>query len=260
MKKIKKTHRHIPIPKAALRKGYEKTVSNGFSLVMSAMTLLNDFPHVALGLSQLGQEEIGKSLSILAAFQLKEDEWQWFWSAWLDHKKKSHRAFLYELISPYRLELRSSTGERFAGLSKRPSMPQEKEAAFYVGYDESKQTFVLPEEDIGHDEILNRTMAASYLAQKAFSIHSALEMSDAEFRYDAFSEIALRVCTENLYQHDMPVILEEFRLRSARHAALIEDMAKEILREKQFWQEMLTRPERFLAGKEKPIAEQSGQE
>lgn len=236
---MKKTHQHTRISKAALRVGYEKTVSNGFSLVMSAMTLLNDFPHIAIGLSQLGQEEIGKSLSILSAFQLKENEWQWFWSAWLDHNKKSHRAFLYELISPYRLELRSPTGERLAGLSKRKSMPQEKEAAFYVGYDEPQQTFILPEENIGHDEILNRTMAASYLAQKAFSIHSALEISDAEFRYDAFSEIAFRVCTENLYQHDMPGILEEFRLRSKRHASLIEDMAKEISKERQFWQKMI---------------------
>ena len=256
---MKKKQRHTQIPKASLRKGYEKAVSNGFSLVMSAMTLLNDFPHVAIGLSQLGQEEIGKSLSILAAFQLKKDEWQWFWSAWLDHEMKSHRAFLYELISPYRLVLHSQTGERLAGLSKRHSMPQEKEAAFYVGYDEPQQTFILPEEDIGHDEILNRTMTTSYLAQKAFSIYSALEISDVEFRYEAFSEIAFRVCTENLYQHDMPGILEEFRSRSERHAAIIEDMAKEILGEKQFWQNMIAKPESFLPGKKKTIGEPSNQ-
>lgn len=138
-------------------------------------------------------------------------------------------------------------------------MPHEKEAAFYVGYDEPQQTFILPEENIGHDEILNRTMAASYLAQKAFSIHSALEISDAEFRYDAFSEIAFRVCTENLYQHDMPGILEEFRSRSQRHASLIEDMAKEISKERQFWQKMIANPESFLIEKDKNIAEHSNQ-
>jgi AbiV family abortive infection protein len=238
------------IPKAILRKGYEKSVSNGFSLVMSAMTLLHDFPQIALGLSQLAQEEIGKSLSILAAFQLKEGDWKWFWSAWLDHNKKSHRAFLYELISPHRIEMRSEAGERFVGFPKRAAMPQEKEAAFYVNYDETKQTFLLPEENVSNVEMLNRTMTASYLAQKAFFIHSALEMSDAEFRYDAFSEIALRVCTEDLYQEDMPAIFEEFRLRSERHAALIEDMAHEIGKEKDFWTEMIARPDSFLSKKE----------
>lgn len=256
---MKKKPRQTQIPKEVLRKGYEKSVSNGISLVMSAMTLLDDFPHIAPGLSQLGQEEIGKSLSILAAFQLKKGEWQWFWSAWLDHKKKSHRAFLYELISPHRLEMHSETGERHAGLSKREAMPQEKEAAFYVGYDELQQIFLLPEENVSQVEILNRTMTASYLAQKAFFIHSALEMSDAEFRYEAFSEIALRVCTENIYQQDMPGILEEFRLRSERHAALIEDMAHEIGKEKEFWEEMIARPDSFLSRKGRNIDEQTYQ-
>jgi AbiV family abortive infection protein len=247
---MKTKPRQTQIPKAILRKGYEKSVSNGFSLVMSAMTLIPDFPQVALGLSQLAQEEIGKSLSILAAFQLRDGDWKWFWSAWLDHTKKSHRAFLYELISPHRIEMRSQAGERLAGFSKRAAMPQEKEAAFYVNYDKTQQAFLLPDENVSNDEMLNRTMTASYLAQKAFFIHSALEMSDAEFRYDAFSEIALRVCTEDLYQQDMPAILEEFRSRSERHAALIEDMAHEIGKEKDFWAEMIARPDRFLPKKE----------
>lgn len=68
---MKKKPRQTQIPKAILRKGYEKSVSNGFSLVMSAMTLLHDFPQIALGLSQLAQEEIGKSLSILGSVSVK---------------------------------------------------------------------------------------------------------------------------------------------------------------------------------------------
>lgn len=155
--------------------------------------------------------------------------------------------------------MHSETGERHAGLSKREAMPQEKEAVFYVGYDESQQIFLLPEEKVGQVEILNRTMTASYLAQKAFFIHSALEMSHAEFRYEAFSEIALRVCTENIYQQDMPGILEEFRLRSESHAALIEDMAHEIGKEKIYWEEMIARPDSVLSKKRKYIAEQSNQ-
>lgn len=247
---MKKNQHQTQISKDVLRKGYEKSISNGLSLIMSAITLLNDFPHIALGLSQLGQEEIGKSLSILAAFQLKNGEWQLFWDAWLDHKKKSHRAFLYELISPHRIEMRSKTGKRYAGLTKRGTMPQEKEAAFYVDYDVLQHTFLLPEENVGTDEMINRTLTASYLAQKALFIYTALEKSDSDFRYEVFSEIALRICTENLYQRDMPGIFEEFRLRSERHNMLIKDMAHEIGEEENFWKEIIKNPRSFLSKKE----------
>lgn len=244
--KHKKNTKQTIIPRAILRNGFEKCIHNGFSLVISAMAIIESNSHVALGLSQLAQEEIGKSLSILAAFRLKKDQWKWFWNAWLDHNMKSHRAFLYELISPCRLELKSKTGECLRGLPMRNSIPHEKEASFYVNYDAVQHLFTLPEEHVTKDEIANRTATAAYLAQKAFSIYSALELSEAEFRYESFSEIALRICSENLYQHEMPAILEEFSSRSGRHAALIEDLAKEMSKEKQFWHETITKPNQVL--------------
>jgi len=144
MKKMRKTQR---ISLEVLRKGFELAVSNGFSLSMSAITLVDDFQQIALGLAQLGQEEIGKSLSILAAMHLPDSEgsWQWFWSAWRNHQVKAHRAFLYELFSPWRIELRTPEGERLAGLSRRQSMTLEKEAAFYVNFDVATKSFVAPE-------------------------------------------------------------------------------------------------------------------
>lgn len=147
MKKVRKPYRITP---DALRKGFELSVSNGFSLSMSAITLIGEFQQIALGLAQLGQEEIGKSLSMLAAMYLpdSDESWQWFWSAWRDHQVKAHRAFLYELFSPWRIELQTPEGERLAGLSRRLSMPLEKEAAFYVNFDEATRSFVAPEDSV----------------------------------------------------------------------------------------------------------------
>lgn len=238
MKKVRKPYRITP---DALRKGFELSVSNGFSLSMSAMTLIGKFQQIALGLAQLGQEEIGKSLSMLAALYLSDSDesWQWFWSAWRDHKVKAHRAFLYELFSPWRIELRTPEGERLAGLSRRLSMPLEKEAAFYVNFDETTKSFVAPEDCVLREEAMNRLMSVCYLSQKAFGIYQGLEANDSEFRYAAIAEIAFRICTEDLYQQDMPAVFEEFRCRSERHDALIRALAKEFIEEKEFWQRML---------------------
>lgn len=82
-------------------------------------------------------------------------------------------------------------------------------------------------------------MSVCYLSNKAFGIYRGLEANDSEFRYAAIAEIAFRVCTEDLYQQDMPKVFEEFRCRSERHDALIRALAKEFIDEKEFWQRML---------------------
>ena len=237
----RRTEHPARVSRLALRKGFEMAVSNGFSLVMSAVLLVEKFPQVALGLAQLGQEEIGKSLSILAAVGLRDDDaaWQGFWKAWRDHKVKSHRAFIYEMFSPLRLELKTPSGKRLAGQPYRSSMPAEKEASFYVNFDPSTSSFVLPDDDVKTDEVLNRVMSAGYLAQKAYAVHRALEADDSEFRYAALSEVALRITAEDLFQQDMPDIFEEICSRSPRHAALVQALETAFAEEKDFWQEMI---------------------
>ena len=95
------------LPFDVLRKGFELAVSNAFSLVMAAIQLVDQFSHVTLGIGQLGQEELGKSFTILAAISLPDDDpdWRSFWSDWKDHRVKASRAFFYELFNPMRLEL-----------------------------------------------------------------------------------------------------------------------------------------------------------
>jgi hypothetical protein len=49
--------------------------------------------------------------------------------------------------------------------------------------------------------------------------------ADSMFRLSAFGEIAFRICSEGLYQQDMPEILTQFENRSARHRLLVEDLS-----------------------------------
>jgi AbiV family abortive infection protein len=101
------------IPFECLCNGYRFVVLHAFDLLTSSMSLI-ETPSACLALAELAQEELGKSLSILAAasFSSESSDWPWFWSGWRNHTLKAHRAFLYELISPVRIEGHSVDGTR----------------------------------------------------------------------------------------------------------------------------------------------------
>jgi hypothetical protein len=69
------------IAPASLAEGYSLSVDNGLRLLASALELNETFLDKALALAQVGQEEIGKSLTVLAAFALRDDSpaWEGFW-------------------------------------------------------------------------------------------------------------------------------------------------------------------------------------
>ena len=94
-------------PLQELRDGYTKAVAQGLALMEGAMELAPTRSAIALALAEIGQEEIGKSLSLLAAIALPADlhSATWFWKPWTHHRTKAHRAFLYELIGPTRIEM-----------------------------------------------------------------------------------------------------------------------------------------------------------
>jgi len=217
--------RRAPISAASLAEGYNLSVDNGLRLLASALELNETFPDKALALAQVGQEEIGKSLTVLAAFALREDSpaWEGFWDGWYSHNLKAHRAFLYELLNPIRIELEYPDGTRFAGQPLRPSMPREKEAGLYVDFDENLGSFMAPASSVTRFEALARTSTLCYLGATADATRRALMNADSMFRLSAFGEIAFRMCSEILYQQDIPEILNEFENRSARHRLLMED-------------------------------------
>src|ERR1041385_8040194 len=210
------------LTKEQLKDGYGKATANAFRLLNGALTLVPDNLPVALGLAEIGQEELGKSLSLLAAFSLPKPgfDWAWLWSGWRNHQLKAHRAFLYELISPLRLEL-GGPGTRYSGLPVREKIQHEKEFSFYVNFDAKSAAFVSPEETVDLREAAGRVFTLLYLAITAIATQEALNQSDPDFRLVAFSEIAFRICSENIYQQDMPAIYADFKSQSSRHQELL---------------------------------------
>jgi len=206
-----------------LYSGYSKSVENAMALLDAALKTWGDHPAVALGLSELGQEELGKSLSFLSAFYFLEHgaDWAWFWDSWRSHQLKAHRAFLYELFSPLRMIVDPDGPSRIAGSSTRPDIKHEKEAAFYVDYSPSDGKFVSPGDNIKPIEVANRTGTLLCLGVTALALKNALDEGSKEENYIAFSELAIRVCSDEIYQLDMPSIMRQFSSRSSYHAALI---------------------------------------
>ncbi len=211
-----------------LSDGYSKTISTAFRLLEGSMDLAKDYPEIALGLAEIGQEELGKSLSLLAAFHLpqKPEDWKWLWSGWTNHQLKCHRAFLYELIHPRRIELHNSDGMLTAGGPLREKIQHEKESSFYVNFDSGR--FISPQDSIKLLETANRVFTLLNLAVTAFYLENALRAKDESFRLQAFAEIAFRICSEELYQQDVPAILAEFESRSTQHASLVTDLREQL--------------------------------
>ena len=210
--------------------GYIKSVENAMDLLGAALKIHDDHTAVALGLCELGQEELGKSLSFLAAFYFLEHDadWTWFWNSWRDHQLKAHRAFLYELFSPLRVIIDPHGPERMEGPPVRAKMKHEKEAAFYVEYVPSDKKFVTPRENVKSVEVANRSGTLLCLCSTALALKNALDDSDKERNYIAFSELAIRACSEHVFQQDMPNIIREFSARSSYHASLIENIQKNL--------------------------------
>jgi len=207
----------------ALRDGYAKSVAQGFALMESALDLASSHPSIALGLAELGQEEVGKSLSLLSAMALPadRDSAQWFWRSWRDHRLKAHRAFLYELFSPVRIEVHDPERGRLSGASMRAAIHHEKEAAFYVDFDGASGQFTAPGDSVTPLECTHRVVTLMYLGVTADRVRAALEATADLGSHKLFAEMAFRACTEELYQQQMPALLLEFSRRSPSHAELV---------------------------------------
>ena len=67
-------------------------------------------------------------------------------------------------------------------------------------------------------------MTLAYLCVTADGVRRALLANDDRFRLLAFGGLALRICSEPIYQQDMPQLISEFRGRTPRHEALIADL------------------------------------
>lgn len=219
-----------PLSFEQLLDGFGRSIDNAWMMFHAAGKLIEGgFHAVALGVAQLGQEELGKSILFLAAFSLPTRdpaEWNWFWRYWRDHRMKAHLAFRYELISPLRIEAHSLSGERLSGLPFRDNITHEKEFGLYVNFDSQSGKFTSPAEAVTPQEAANRCMTLFYLAATALHTRNVLT-GDAAFRFRAFGELVFRLCTETPLQQEMEDLYALFARRSLSHAALVAALADE---------------------------------
>jgi hypothetical protein len=183
-------------------------------------------------------------LSLLAAFALPQDSkaWEWFWSGWYSHNLKAHRAYLYELSNPTRIELVAKDRVLYSGQPLRQTMPQEKESGLYVDFDETTSTFVAPSLGVTLVEAVSRSSTLLYLGLTSDAIRRTLMASNSSFRLAAFGEIAFRICSENIYQQDMPSILTNFANRSAEHKLIVDDLREAFAFASKFLSDVVSRP------------------
>lgn len=241
---------------AQLKEGFIKTVENAVQFYGAAVALMQEYPDKSLALAQIGQEELGRSLTILAAFHLSKnsESFAWVWSGWSDHQLKAHRAYLYELIDPLRLEMEAPDGRKFAGEPLLDRISKEKEVGFYVDFDEPLGHFLAPAQTVSFAEAAARAATLTYLSATADAVRKALVARDESFRFAAFSEIALRICSEDVYQQDMPALFAEFRKRSARHDALISDLEVALSANSAFFQNLARTDENAKGEAAQPTA------
>jgi len=217
---------HRIISREQLQSGLSLAIDNAIELLSAAMELQEKHQSKALALAQIGQEEIGKSLTILAAFGIPEEPkaWEWFWKGWRDHKLKAHRAYLYELITPVRLEISSPDGEFHDGGPRRNPISREKEVGLYVDYDQGSKTFTSPKQAVTSFDCWARMSTLMYLAATADAVNRALTHKEPDFRFLEFGRVAFLLCTGEFYQQDMPAFFELVSAMSEEHRKMIEDL------------------------------------
>lgn len=219
------------IPLKQLELGYDLTIDNAIKCLGASQSIATDYPDKALSLAQLGQEELGKSLTLLAAAALPKDEevWSWFWDGWRNHKLKAHRAYLYEIINPLRIEVLKPDGTIYAGEPLCYPIHKEKESGLYVDFDLKKNVFIDPSKEIDVFTAMCRISTLLYLCSTADAIRHTISLDNQDFRMEEMGRLALTICTENVYQQDWPSIKVAIRNISRQHQKLVDDLDTALL-------------------------------
>jgi len=209
--------------------GYSKSLNNAERLLSAGLKLFEEYSEIALGLFELGQEELGKSFTFLAAFIFSDTPAveDFLFKDWKNHRAKVHRAFLYELISPLRVVIKDGKGNVLSGGSVREKLHYEKEASFYVNYDGKQKRFISPQEDVQSLEVGNRVGTLICLLNTALCVKKALDDGeDKKTNYKLFSDLTQRLLCLEIYQQDMPAVFESFAKQSPQHARIVDNLAK----------------------------------
>lgn len=74
---------------------------------------------------------------------------------------------------------------------------------------------------MAQDEVINRVFTLLYLAMAASDIGAILTQKNEEQRLLSFSRIAFLICTEEIYQQDMPQIVNRFASENEDNAEIV---------------------------------------
>lgn len=220
---MSKSAQPVVVDHERLAVGYRLCIRNANEFMRAAGLVRESAPAKALALAELGQEEIGKSFHVLAAFSLpaQPHAWKPFWHDWRNHRRKAHAAYFYETLNPVRISIPNPPGTPLDGLPLRDPITREKEEGLYVEYDRQSGHFVSPAESVKPIEAMSRLYALIALAMTAVQVHDALVEHEPEFRLPAFAEIPSRIMARFTSSREIPALYDEFSDRSAQHAALI---------------------------------------
>ncbi len=212
-----------PLSSSELEKLFSELIDNALVLFEAATKLLStDQKHIALALSELALEEVGKSFTCLAYYSVADSigDWKPFWDEWKAHGKKAHRAFLYEFFSTLRVELENKP-DYF--LSKRKTIPLEKEVSFYIDFDASSRKIITPKVAIESKEIIFRVSSVIGPINAASEVRGLLKGKSEEYK-SAFSDYAMHAMTHDIYQQDALAVLRKMKKGTKEYDAAIDDI------------------------------------
>lgn len=195
---------------------YNATIDNCFELFKASMHMATSYEgkkYVSLGIAELALEELGKSYSLLAAYSIahKISNWKLFWKEWRSHDLKASRGFLYEFFCTIRIELNNLTDPLLTEIIPRGKFSVEKELSFYIDIDKSSRKIHIPGEHISDEEAISRVFSLFGLINPALEIKDWLNSEEPDQFKNAISDYAYTVLVENVYQQDVPEILDKLK-------------------------------------------------
>lgn len=207
---VKNKNSQKRISKTEIEDLFLASIENANSLLDIAIkNLESSNSHISLGLSEIALEEIGKSYTCLAYYSVSEvvDDWSTFWNEWRSHVVKAHRAFLYEFFCLVRMEIENS--DKYIP-SKRSLIPHEKEASFYVDFDETTRKAIIPSIEVEKEEIFNRVASVIGPLNAAMLVREKFKNKPEDYKR-AFSEYAWFTLTHDIYQQDVLKVLKHVK-------------------------------------------------
>lgn len=206
----------MDLKKAEILSLYNATTENCYELFKAALHMATKYDgkkYVSLGIAELALEELGKSYSLLAQYSKAHaiSDWKQFWKDWRAHDVKAARGFFYEFFCTIRLEITNPADPLLSEIIPRSKFSVEKELAFYVDIDKNSRAIHVPGKNISNEETISRVFSLFGLLNPALKIKDWLNSEEPDDFKDAISDYAYVTLTEEIYQQDIPKILQSLK-------------------------------------------------